>query len=156
VWHEWRIPDPIVQFRIFQEQKLHHPTILLIVLTFSSYGMQILNPVFLQDFARLHCVEGRAGDGAARVRRNVCDVSAGRNCAPRLRHTSLVMTGFLLIGAATWQLGTLNLQHVDFELHLATLVQGIGMGLVFPNLSGRRRWVRSVARRWATRPVSTR
>ena len=135
VWHEWRIPDPIVQFRILKNKNFTIPTILLIVLTFSSYGMQILNPVFLQDL--LGYTAWKAGLAMApRGLGVMCAMFLLGGIARRGYDTRpLVMTGFLLIGAATWQLGTLNLNMSISNFTWPTLVQGIGMGLVFPNLS---------------------
>ena len=49
IWHEWYTPQPIVQVRILRNRNFYIPTILLILMTFTAYGMQILNPVFLQD-----------------------------------------------------------------------------------------------------------
>jgi DHA2 family multidrug resistance protein len=47
----------------------------------------------------------------------------------------LVIFGFFLLGAATWQLGSLDLNMSISNFIWPTLVQGIGMGLIFPNLS---------------------
>jgi len=135
VWHEWRIPDPIVQFRIFKNKNFTIPTILLIVLTFSSYGMQILNPVFLQNL--LGYTAWKAGLAMAPRGLGVMGAMFLLGGIARRGYDTrpLVMTGFLLIGAATWQLGTLNLNMAISNFTWPTLVQGIGMGLVFPNLS---------------------
>jgi MFS transporter, DHA2 family, multidrug resistance protein len=47
----------------------------------------------------------------------------------------LVALGFLLVGVATWQLGSLNLSMAISNFVWPTVLQGVGMGLVFPNLS---------------------
>jgi DHA2 family multidrug resistance protein len=47
----------------------------------------------------------------------------------------LVALGFLVIGFGTWLLGGLNLNMSISNFVWPTILQGIGMGLVFPNLS---------------------
>jgi len=47
----------------------------------------------------------------------------------------LVALGFVLIGVASWQLGSLNLTMSMWDFMTPTIFQGIGMGLIFPNLS---------------------
>ena len=45
------------------------------------------------------------------------------------------MSGFCLVGLSVWTLGSLNLNMAVSNFVWPTMVQGIGMGLVFPNLS---------------------
>lgn len=47
----------------------------------------------------------------------------------------MVAFGFVLIGVASWQLGSLNLNMSEWNFMAPTIVQGVGMGLIFPNLS---------------------
>jgi len=47
----------------------------------------------------------------------------------------LVALGFFMVGLATWQLGSLNLNMSISNFIWPTMFQGVGMGLVFPNLS---------------------
>lgn len=47
----------------------------------------------------------------------------------------LVFTGFGLVGISMWILGGLNLSMAVSNFVWPTVLQGIGMGLVFPNLS---------------------
>jgi DHA2 family multidrug resistance protein len=135
LWHEWRTPEPIVQVLIFKNRKFAVPTLLLVILTFTSYGMQILNPVFLQDLLGYNAWKA----GLAMAPRGLGVMSAmfllGGIARRGYDTRPLVAFGFLLIGAATWQLGSLNLNMAISNFVWPTMVQGIGMGLVFPNLS---------------------
>jgi DHA2 family multidrug resistance protein len=47
----------------------------------------------------------------------------------------LVALGFILVGVGLWLLGGLNLNMAVWNFVWPTVIQGIGMGLVFPNLS---------------------
>jgi DHA2 family multidrug resistance protein len=135
VVHEWRTPDPIIHIRLLKNRKFAIPTLLLIVLTFSAYGMQILNPVFLQGL--LGYTAWRAG--LAMAPRGLGVMSAmfllGGIARRGYDTRPLVAFGFFLLAAATWHLGNLNLNMAISDFVVPTMIQGIGMGLVFPNLS---------------------
>jgi MFS transporter, DHA2 family, multidrug resistance protein len=135
IWHEWRTPEPIVQVRILQNRNFSVPTILLILMTFTAYGMQILNPAFLQDLlgysaARAGMVMAPRGIGLLASMFLLGGIAKrGYDTRP------LVAFGFVLIGFASWQLGSLDLNMSQWNFMAPTIVQGIGMGLIFPNLS---------------------
>jgi DHA2 family multidrug resistance protein len=133
--HEWRTPDPIVQVRILKNRKFAIPTLLLIVLTFSSYGMQILNPVFLQEL--LGYTAWKAGLAMAPRGLGVMAAMFLLGGIARRGYDTrpLVAFGFCLIGVSTWTLGSLNLGMAISNFIWPTVIQGVGMGLVFPNLS---------------------
>jgi MFS transporter, DHA2 family, multidrug resistance protein len=133
--HEWRTPNPIIQVRILQNRNFAIPTFLLIVLTFSAYGMQILNPVFLQDLLGYTAWEA----GVAMAPRGLGVMAAmfllGGIARRGYDTRPLVAFGFVLVSAATWKLGSLDLSMSISNFIWPTTIQGIGMGLVFPNLS---------------------
>jgi MFS transporter, DHA2 family, multidrug resistance protein len=135
IWHEWRTPEPIVQVRILGNRNFSVPTLLLIMMTFTAYGMQILNPVFLQDL--LGYTAWRAG--VAMAPRGLGLMAAmfflGGIAKRGIDTRPLVALGFVLIGVATWQLGSLNLTMSMWNFMTPTIFQGVGMGLIFPNLS---------------------
>src|SRR5581483_2751351 len=39
IWHEWRTPNPILQVKLITNRSFAVPTALLIILTFTAYGM---------------------------------------------------------------------------------------------------------------------
>jgi DHA2 family multidrug resistance protein len=133
--HEWRAPEPIIQVRILTNRNFAIPTLLLIVLTFTAYGMQILNPVFLQEL--LGYTAWKAGLAMApRGLGIMASMFLLGGIAKRGYDTRpLVALGFLVIGFGTWLLGGLNLNMSISNFVWPTILQGIGMGLVFPNLS---------------------
>jgi MFS transporter, DHA2 family, multidrug resistance protein len=135
VVHEWRTPEPIIQVRLLTNRKFAIPTLLLIVLTFTAYGMQILNPVFLQDL--LGYTAWRAGLAMApRGLGIMASMFLLGGIARRGYDTRpLVALGFMMVAASTWELGKLNLSMAVSNFVWPTVYQGIGMGLVFPNLS---------------------
>ncbi|MGH7931746.1 MAG: DHA2 family efflux MFS transporter permease subunit [Candidatus Binataceae bacterium] len=135
LYHEWRTPEPIVHVRIFLNRNFTVPTVLLIILTFTAYGMQILNPVFLQEL--LGYTAWKAG--LAMAPRGLGVMAAmfllGGIARRGLDTRPLVALGFLIIALASWQLGSLNLNMAISNFIWPTVIQGVGMGLVFPNLS---------------------
>jgi MFS transporter, DHA2 family, multidrug resistance protein len=133
--HEWRTPDPIIHVRILKNPNFAIPTAMLIFLTFSAYGMQILNPVFLQELLgytawKAGLVMAPRGFGLMAAM-FILGAIARRGYDPR----PVVALGFVLVGAATWQLGNLDLSMGVSNFIWPTVIQGVGMGLVFPNIS---------------------
>jgi MFS transporter, DHA2 family, multidrug resistance protein len=135
IWHEWWTPQPIVQLRILKNRNFSLPTALLIVLTFTGYGMQILNPIFLQDLLGYTAWQA----GLMMLPRGVGLTFAmfflGGIARRGYDTRPLVVSGFFLVGVALWLLGSLNLNMAVSNFVWPTVVQGVGMGLVFPNLS---------------------
>ncbi len=135
IWHEWHTPEPIVQVRILKNRNFSVPTLLLILMTFTAYGMQILNPAFLQDL--LGYTAARAG--MAMAPRGIGLMAAmfflGGIAKRGIDTRPLVALGFVLIGVASWQLGSLDLNMSEWNFMAPTIIQGVGMGLIFPNLS---------------------
>src|SRR5579885_829241 len=133
--HEWRIPDPIVHVRILKNRNFAVPTVLLILMTFTAYGMTILNPIFLQEL--LGYTAWKAGLAMAPRGMGVMASMFLLGGIARRGHDTrpLVALGFLMVALATWQLGSLNLNMAISNFIWPTVFQGVGMGLVFPNLS---------------------
>ena len=133
--HEWRIPDPIIHVRILNNRRFSVPTALLVLLTFAAYGMTILNPVFLQEL--LGYTAWKAG--LAMAPRGIGVMAAmfllGGIAKKGYDTRALVAFGYFLIGLSAWMLGGLDLTMAMSNFVWPTAIQGIGMGLVFPNLS---------------------
>jgi DHA2 family multidrug resistance protein len=97
--------------------------------------MQILNLVFLQDL--LGYTAWKAGLAMApRGLGVMASMFLLGGIARRGYDTRpLVAFGFLMVALSTWQLGSLNLNMAISNFVWPTVFQGVGMGLVFPNLS---------------------
>jgi MFS transporter, DHA2 family, multidrug resistance protein len=135
IWHEWNTPEPIVQVRILKNHNFTIPTVMLIIMTFVMYGMQILNPIFLQDL--LGYTPYKAGLAMAPRGFGVMASMFFLGGIARRGYDTrpLVAFGFMLVAGASWTLGNLDLQMAMSNFIWPTVVQGIGVGLIFPNLS---------------------
>jgi MFS transporter, DHA2 family, multidrug resistance protein len=135
IYHELHTAQPIVQLRLLKIKNFSLPTALLITLIFTSYGMQILNPIFLQDL--LGYTSWQAG--LLMLPRGLGLTAAmfflGGIARRGYDTRPLVASGFILVGLGLWLLGGLNLNMGVWNFVWPTVIQGIGMGLVFPNLS---------------------
>ncbi len=135
VFHEWRTPEPIVAVRILTNRNFTLPMSLLIFLTFTAYGTSILNPVFLQEL--LGYTASKAG--MVMAPRGFGTMIAMLALGTIARHgydtRPLVGVGFGLMAVALWFMAHFNLTVNVFTIVWPTIVQGIGMGLVFPGLS---------------------
>jgi DHA2 family multidrug resistance protein len=135
IYHEWHTAEPIVQVRLLKIKNFSIPTALLITLIFTGYGMQILNPIFLQHLLGYTAWQAGLlmlprGLGLAAAMFFLGGIARrGYDTRP------LVAFGYSLVGVGLWLLGGLNLNMAVSNFVWPTVVQGIGMGLVFPNLS---------------------
>jgi len=135
IYHEWRTAEPVLHVRILRNRNFSLPTLLLIVLTFTGYGMQILNPIFLQDLLGYTAWQAGLMMLPRGVGLTLAMFFLGGIARRGYDTRPLVVFGFFLVGAAVWSLGSLNLNMAVRNFVRPTVVQGIGMGLVFPNLS---------------------
>jgi len=135
IYHELRTSEPIIQLRILKNKNFSLPTALLILLTFTGYGMQILNPIFLQDLLGYTAWQAGLMMLPRGVGLTVAMFFLGGIARRGYDTRPLVVFGFFLVGLAVWLLGSLNLSMAVSNFVWPTVVQGIGMGLVFPNLS---------------------
>ncbi len=135
IYHEWHTAEPIVQIRLLKDKNFSIPTALVITLIFAGYGMQILNPIFLQHLLGYTAWQA----GLLMLPRGLGLMAAmfflGGIARRGYDTRPLVGFGFSLVGISVWLLGSLNLSMAVSNFVWPTIVQGIGMGLVFPNLS---------------------
>jgi MFS transporter, DHA2 family, multidrug resistance protein len=135
IYHELHTAEPIVQLRLLKIKNFSVPTALIIVLIFTGYGMQILNPIFLQDLLGYTAWQA----GLMMLPRGLGLTAAmfflGGIARRGYDTRPLVAFGFALVGIALWLLSGLNLNMAVSNFVWPTVIQGIGMGLVFPNLS---------------------
>jgi len=134
-WRELHFPDPVVDLRIFANSGFTLAVLLTVMLSFAQFGANLLNPIFLQEYM---------GYSAWR---------AGLTLAPRAFGTiiSLLLVGqlartgfdtrillppaFIITAAALWQMSHWNTQIGPWQVTGPIILQGIGTGLVFPQLS---------------------
>src|ERR1700722_5619588 len=135
IYHEWRTPEPIVRVRIFENKNFSIPTLLFITLAFTGFGMQILNPIFLQDLLGYTAWQAGLMMLPRGLGLTVAMFFLGGIARRGYDTRPLVVFGFFLVGLAVWLLGSLNLNMAVSNFVWPTVIQGIGMGLVFPNLS---------------------
>jgi len=135
IFHEWRTPEPIVAVRILTNRNFSLPMSLLIFLTFTAYGTSILNPVFLQELlgytaSKAGLVMAPRGFGTM-----IAMLALGTIARKGYDTRPLVGVGFGLMAVALWFMAHFNLTVNVFTIVWPTIVQVIGMGLVFPGLS---------------------
>jgi len=134
-WQELRFPDPVVDLRIFKHSMFTVTVILTVMLSFAQYGASLLNPIFLQEFMGYTAWK------------------AGLALAPRAFGTvfSLILVGqlarygfntrwfigpaFIITATALWLMSHWNAQISTWHVTGPVILQGIGTGLVFPQLS---------------------
>ena len=134
-WRELRVPDPVVDLRIFGRPMFTIVTLLTVMLSFAQYGANLLNPIFLQEFMGYTAWK------------------AGLALAPRAFGTvfSLILVGqlarfgfntrifigpaFIITAISLWLMSHWSMQVGVWQIVGPVVLQGIGTGLVFPQLS---------------------
>jgi DHA2 family multidrug resistance protein len=133
--HELRVADPVIRLRILRSFNFSLPTAMVILMSFVSYGMQILNPIFLQEL--LGYTAWKAGLAMAPRGLGVMPAMffTGWLGKRGVRLRPFVGLGFLLVALANWRLAHLDITMSIYDFVWPTLIQGIGFGLIFPFLS---------------------
>jgi MFS family permease len=110
--------------------------VLLIVLTFASHGMQILNPIFLQELLGYTATQAGLAMAPRGLGVMISMFFVGSIARHNFKTRPLVIVGILSLALGTWNLASLiNLSMSIYNFAWATFIQGIGMGLVFPDIS---------------------
>ncbi len=133
--HECRTDDPVIRVRILATRTFAVPTVLLIVLTFASHGMQILNPIFLQELLGYTAMQAGLAMAPRGLGVMISMFFVGSIARHNFKTRPLVIVGILLLALGTWNLASLNLSMSIYNFVWATFIQGIGLGLVFPDIS---------------------
>jgi DHA2 family multidrug resistance protein len=134
VVREMRVPNPIVDFRIFKERTYTAGVILMTLMAFVLYASLVVMPVMLQTLL------------------GYSSVTAGNAMAPRGLGTLIMMplvglmigrmdprrilaAGFIVSGFTFFWMGQLNMSMGFGDIFWPQVVQGMGLGLLFTPLA---------------------
>jgi DHA2 family multidrug resistance protein len=97
--------------------------------------MQILNPIFLQELLGYTAMQAGLAMAPRGVGVMISMFFVGSIARYNLKTRPSVIVGILLLALGTWNLASLNLSMSIYNFVWATFIQGIGLGLVFPDIS---------------------
>ncbi|MGH7813224.1 MAG: DHA2 family efflux MFS transporter permease subunit [Candidatus Binataceae bacterium] len=133
--NELRCPEPILDLAIFSIPVFSIAVTLMVAMSFALYGVGLLNPILLQEL--LGYTAWKAG--LALAPRGLGTMAAmliiGQLARYRYGTRPLIGLGFVVMALAMWKMSQWNLQVSMYAVIWPTIVNGIGMGMIFPTLS---------------------
>jgi MFS transporter, DHA2 family, multidrug resistance protein len=134
-WQELRFADPVVDLRMFKYPMFTVTVLLTVMLSFAQYGASLLNPIFLQEY--MDYTAWRAGLALApRAFGTVFSlILVGQLARYGFNTRWFIGPAFIITAAALWLMSHWNAQIGTWQVTGPVILQGIGTGLVFPQLS---------------------
>jgi DHA2 family multidrug resistance protein len=132
---ELRFPDPILDLRILKIPAFTIAIALQVMMSFTLYGVNLMNPIFLQEFMGYTAWQA----GIVLAPRGLGAMAAmlliGQLERWRIKTRPLMAVGFLLQMASLWYMAHWNLQIGYWEIVWAPIMMSSGFALFFPPLS---------------------
>jgi DHA2 family multidrug resistance protein len=134
-WRELTFPDPVVDLSIFKYPMFTVTVILTVMLSFAQYGANLLNPIFLQEY--MGYTAWKAGLALApRAFGTVFSLLlVGQLARYGFNTRTFIGPAFILTALSLWRMSHWNAQIGMWQVTGPVILQGIGTGLVFPQLS---------------------
>jgi DHA2 family multidrug resistance protein len=134
-WRELTFPDPVVDLSIFKYPMFTVTVILTVMLSFAQYGANLLNPIFLQEY--MGYTAWKAGLALApRAFGTVFSLLlVGQLARYGFNTRTFIGPAFILTAFSLWRMSHWNAQISMWQVTGPVILQGIGTGLVFPQLS---------------------
>lgn len=128
IWWELRLPQPLLNLRLFAIPAFSIGAFVNFVATISLFGAIFLLPVFLQNVRGM----GAMGTGLLlfpQALASAVTIVLGGRLYDRVGPRPLLFVGMLALAASTWQLAKLDLTTPDAEIRGLLVVRGAAMGL---------------------------
>jgi len=135
IWQELTFADPIIDLRMFKYPMFTVTVVLTVMLSFAQYGASLLNPIFLQEF--MGYTAWRAGLALApRAFGTVFSLLlVGQLARYGFNTRPFIAPAFVITAIALWLMSHWNAQVSTWQVTGPVILQGLGTGLVFPQLS---------------------
>jgi MFS transporter, DHA2 family, multidrug resistance protein len=134
-WQELHFSDPVVDLRMLKIPMFTVTVLLTVMLSFAQYGASLLNPIFLQEY--MGYTAWRAGLALApRAFGTVFSlILVGQLARYGFNTRRFIGPAFVITATALWLMSHWNAQIGTWQVTGPVILQGIGTGLVFPQLS---------------------
>ncbi len=134
VWHELRVKEPIIDFRILKSRQLAPGVTFAAFLGLALYGSVFVLPVFLQSLHGYTASQTGMVILPGALASALTMAVLGRN-ASRFDARPFIVTGALLFLASMWMLSQLTLDASQREFFWPLILRGIGLGMLFVPLT---------------------
>jgi MFS transporter, DHA2 family, multidrug resistance protein len=131
---ELRIPDPIVNLRVFANRNFLVGTVLIFMVGISLYSAVTMLPLFLQTLMGYSALQsglavGPRGLGALMTMPIVGYLTG------KVDVRKLIGLGFAIVGVSLWQFAGINLEISMWSIIWPSILTGVGLSMIFVPLS---------------------
>ncbi len=135
IYQELTHPQPILDLRIFAKPTFTLATAFVVMMSFTLFSVNLLNPVFLQEFMGYTALQ----TGLVLAPRAIGIMAAmwlvGQLERMRFNTRYLLFGGIILQWMALWQMATWNLQIGYWQILIPTFMLSTGFSFIFPVMS---------------------
>jgi DHA2 family multidrug resistance protein len=135
VYQELTHPQPILDIRIFAKPTFTLATAFVVMMSFTLFSVNLLNPVFLQEFMGYSAMQ----TGLVLAPRAIGIMAAmwlvGQLERMRFNTRYLMFGGIVLQWLSLWRMATWNLQIGYWEILIPTFMLSTGFSVIFPVMS---------------------
>jgi EmrB/QacA subfamily drug resistance transporter len=127
---EFRVADPLLDLRLFQDGTFTIGVVVLFVVTTAMFGASFLLPLFLQNIRGLGAME----TGLLLLPQGIAaalTMPIGGKLFDKIGARPLLVFGLSLLALATWMYVTLDVETPNNVIVLALILRGASMGFIF-------------------------
>ncbi len=134
VWHEFRVDNPVIEFRVLRHRQMWVGTVLGIVMGVGLYAASFTLPVFLQG--NLHMTAQQTGivllPGAAAT---ALSMAVTGRITGRVDPRILIAGGAVIFAVAMFDLSAITGESGQRDFFWPLILRGIGLGMMFVPLT---------------------
>ncbi len=135
IYQELTHPQPILDLTVFAKPTFTLATAFVVMMSFTLFSVNLLNPVFLQEYMRYTALQ----TGLVLAPRAIGIMAAmwlvGQLERMRFNTRYLLFGGIILQWMALWQMATWNLQIGYWQILIPSFMLSTGFSFIFPIMS---------------------
>jgi MFS transporter, DHA2 family, multidrug resistance protein len=135
VIHELRFSHPILDLRLFKVREFTVSVAMITVLMGSLYGVNLLNPLFLQELLGYDAWNAGYAVASRGLGVAVSMLAVGQLSRLGFETRPLMGVGCLIAAFAAWTMSQWNLDISMYSIQWPIILFGVGGGLIFPLLT---------------------
>jgi len=135
IYQELAHPQPILDLRIFAKPSFTLATTFVVMMSFTLFSANLLNPVFLQEFMGYTALQAGLVLAPRAIGIMIAMFIAGQLERVGFNTRYLMFGGLMLQWTALWQMSHWNLQVGYWQILTPTFMLSTGFSFIFPVLS---------------------
>ncbi len=135
VIHEMDFLDPILDFRMFLIRDFTTSVVLITVMVFVLFGVNLLNPLFLQELMGYDAWKAGLAVAPRGIGVMISMLGIGQLSRKGFDTRPWIGIGFIVVAYSAWEMSRWDLQVSMEAIMIPIVLLGFGGGLIFPVLS---------------------